>query len=360
MIFIDPSLVQNRFTGMPPDWLLAKMFASVSRKSAKNWMAGTEISQTSKRGMASDLNIHHGAEWVTVGHIQLLFSDFEKDSPGSITAPWHFCLDRLTQWILFGYFKGSTPAGVNIFPAASMEELCTLERQSALLLDRIRQDDLDGAMSLLRGELAGYLLFQRKYFGSRWPENIPDMVTLQKALCMATVDSLLYVLALLALSLSKDENGFSEVPSFVRYVPALENGSWNLPLEQWFEELRQVSGSNNLSDLSRKVGTDSTWENWRYNIYRWKGNSKILPPWDAAIDMVSALVKQDDAHVEDIRLYVLFAVARTMQAAHQFFLDNGFPDDCLNTIYSGYIQWYRHHYALNKKTSPKKSQGRPL
>ena len=242
-----------------------------------------------------------------------------------------------------------------------------LEDSSSKLNERIQQNDFEGAMSLLRGEMDNYVLFQRQYFGSRWPENIPDMFTLQKALCVATVDSLLYVLALLALSLSKDENGFSEAPNFVRYVPALENGSWNLPLEQWFEELRLFSGSSNLSELARKItganklsylyretpGKDHGWRAARYNIYRWKGNAKILPPWDAAIDMVSALVKQDDASAEDIRLYVLFAVARTMQAAHQFFLDHGFSDDVLNTIYSGYGQWYHHHYDLNAKTSPK-------
>lgn len=355
MIFIHPSLVLHHFAGAPPDWLLFRLFDSVSRKSAKNWATGTKLSQKSKQRMAADLRVTHGAEWVTIEHIKWIFSDHENSAPASIQTPWHFRLDRLNKGFLFGCCKGSTPEGVNILPAASMDELYALEKQSSRLLDRIKQNDFDGAMSLLRGEMDSCVLFQRQYFGSRWPENIPDMLTLQKVLCAATVDSLLYVLAILDLSLSKDENGSSEAPNFVRYVPVFENGSWNLPLEQWFEELRQVSGSNNLSDLSRKIGTDSTWENWRYNIYRWKGNAKILPPWDAAIDMVSALVNQDDANGEDIRLYVLFAVARTMQSAHQFFLDHGFPDDVLNTIYSGYGQWYRHHYKLNAKASPKKS-----
>ncbi|QBG47602.1 hypothetical protein EGM51_09430 [Verrucomicrobia bacterium S94] len=203
---------------------------------------------------------------------------------------------------------------------------------------------------MIRNELQDFPLFQATYFGTRWPENVTDLDYLRKAMWFPIIDSFLYVLAVLDLSLSRTEEGFLPEPSLFIYLPQWKNEQWRSPMRAWFDQLKINSESKSLEELAEKLAEwlKLDFDVARREMYKWRKADPVLP-WERMLKIVQAAELDD---LEALGLIIQYGIAHALHRFHEICIEHGMPSRELAMVYAGYAGWYRHHLKLAKETAP--------
>jgi hypothetical protein len=350
MIFISHSLVTHTLLGAPPDWIMHKLFPLITRKTFKNWKhKPLRLIPSTREKMAE--SVKRFAPDADQRFDSCLSDVLDMDiSDEALESIWSSNLRSLQKGLLTGMCPSGVPEDAFIFPEPCLVELESLERACFRLNERLQADDFDEALSLIRNQFHDFPLFQKKYVGTRWPENVPDLLFLKKAMWFSIIDSLLYLVALLDVSFSRTEEGFLREPYLLGYLPPWKNGQWSSPMRAWFDELKKQSHASSLDEVAEAVATalGVEFDVARRHVYRWrKGKPKL--PWERMLKIVR-LIDLDEG--KDFGLIIQYGIAHVLHEFHDACLEHGMPSEELSMMYAGYGDWYRHHLALAENTAP--------
>jgi hypothetical protein len=359
MSFFFFKQIHGRFLGMNGEELICYLFSisqqakgPIVRKTVKNWISGKHRpSQGAKSALLNSFSQKFPTtdKALSLLETNLFGIDLDAIPDDAVFAPWSYFLPNLERSFFQGYFKGETyDSELFIFPEASLEELKPLEEQTRALHKALCRDDIATAVQLLNGSLGSSSLFQQSFMGVTWQRYQDNPERLKAILGILMAESFIYIYTLLDFSLGREEEGFRETPKLKAMIPILRDGSWVMPLSQWFDEFKLETKSDTWKELARKMvnwGGNQTYETHLRYLAHWRKGNRFETP--KAFELIQSAYAADEESFDDIKMTGRFIMARMFHGYHEHMLDSGMSDEILVEIYNKYDYWYSYHYQLN-------------